>query len=420
MNFLQRFTQSWRAAGQNTPIQNASITTGASGVDLADFFGVVPTSSGQNVTESTALTVATVYRCVALIGGAISQLPVHQFRMSENGDREKIKTPLWWLLNEAPHKRWTASAWKEWIAKGVLLQGDSFALIQRNALGEVRGIKPLLNTHVVVYRRDDDSLFYAVTDELGNNRGVEAGDMLHFPGFGFNGMQSLSVLQWAARQGVGNALAASEYAGKTFAEGQIPQIALKYPNKMDAAQAANLRESFVKTYGGSSGRRLPLILAEGGDVRELQLSPEDAQLIETRKYEKADICTAFGVPPIMIGDNEKTTSWGTGIEQITIGFVRYTLKPHLVRWEEELNRKLFLKAGQFVEFDVNGLLRGDTKAQADYYKAALGGPGSGPGWMSVNEVRRLENLPALPDSDQPFYPQDGSGNAQKTTQSAAS
>jgi HK97 family phage portal protein len=147
---------------------------------------------------------------------------------------------------------------------------------------------------------------------------------------------------------------------------------------------------------------------------------EDAQLIETRKYEKADICTAFGVPPIMIGDNEKTTSWGTGIEQITIGFVRYTLKPHLVRWEEELNRKLFLKAGQFVEFDVNGLLRGDTKAQADYYKAALGGPGSGPGWMSVNEVRRLENLPALPDSDQPFYPQDGSGNAQKTTQSAAS
>jgi HK97 family phage portal protein len=414
MNFLQRFAQSWRAAGQDTPIQNATITTGASGVDLLDFFGVIPTSSGFNVTESTALTVATVYRCVAIIGGAIAQLPVHQFRVNAAGDREPTaKTPLWWLLNESPHDRWTAASWKEWIARGVLLHGDSFALLQRNAAQNVIGIRPLQHSQVVPYR-DGDRLKYAVSFEDGANKGYDQSDILHFAGFGFDGVKSLSVIQWAARQGIGNALAASDYAGKTFAEGQIPQIALKYPNKMDAAQAANLRESFVKTYGGGSGRRFPLVLAEGGDVHELSLSPEDAQLIETRKYEKADICTAFGVPPIMIGDNEKTTSWGTGIEQITIGFVRYTLKPHLVRWEEELNRKLFLKAGQFVEFEVNGLLRGDSKAQADYYKAALGGPGSGPGWMSVNEVRKLQNLPPISDGDKPFFPQGGTDEKQAT------
>jgi HK97 family phage portal protein len=146
------------------------------------------------------------------------------------------------------------------------------------------------------------------------------------------------------------------------------------------------------------------------------MTPEDAQLIETRKYEKGDICTAFGVPPIMIGDSEKTTSWGTGIEQITIGFVRYTLKPHLVRWEEELNRKLFGSPKRFVEFEVDGLLRGDSKAQADYFTAALGGPGAGPGWMTVNEVRKLRNLEPVDNGDELYYPKDG--NEQQVSSAA--
>ena len=404
MNFLQRFAKSWREAGTNTPVENAVITTAASGTDLADFFNVVRSSSGQIVNESTAMTVATVYRCCAIIGGAISQLPVHQFRVV-NDERQSVKTPLWWLLNESPHPRWTASAWKEHLALSVLLRGDSYATLDRiDSNGMPRVITPRKTSQTFV-SRDGDRLNYAFVDDDGTSKGYDQEDVLHFPGFGFDGVKSMSILQWAARQGIGNALAASDYAGKTFAEGAIPQIALKYPNKFSPAQAAALREAFVATYGGGDGRRLPLILGEGGDVKELSLTPEDAQLIETRKYEKNDIATAFGVPPIMLGDNEKTTSWGTGVEQITIGFVRYTLKPHLVRWEEELNRKLFKRAGQFVEFEVNGLLRGDSKAQSDYYKSALGGPGAGPGWMSVNEVRKLGNLPPIEGGDKPFYPE---------------
>ena len=116
-----------------------------------------------------------------------------------------------------------------------------------------------------------------------------------------------------------------------------------------------------------------------------------------RQFEREDICQAIGVPPVLIGDNSKTSSWGTGIEQITLGFVKFNIKPLLVRIEEELNRKLFSYSGQFVEFELDGLLRGDSKAQAEAFKAALGGPGAGDATMTVNEVRKLKNLPPDPD-----------------------
>jgi HK97 family phage portal protein len=143
-------------------------------------------------------------------------------------------------------------------------------------------------------------------------------------------------------------------------------------------------------------------LAEGGEVHELSISPIDMQLLESRRYEREDICQAMGVPPVLIGDNDKTSSWGTGIEQITLGFVRYTIKPHLVRWEEELNRKLFRNAGPFVEFNLDALLRGDSKAQAESFRAAIGGPGTGNGYQTVNEIRRIKNLPPMAGGDELF------------------
>lgn len=402
----------WRGGGaSNVSTGDIVVSTGDSGVDLLNLFGAINTASGYTVNDQTAMTVATVYRCVAIIGGAISQLPLHHYRKLPNGSRERVSgSALWWLLNESPADAWTSAAWKEHIAKSVLLRGDSFAELVRTG-AVVTTIKPHHPDCVQVGQRDNGRLMYLVSDSHGAQRIVDQDDMLHFAGLGFDGKRSLSVIQWAARQAIGNALAAADYSGKTFAEGVMPQIALKYPNKFTKEQAAALRDSFAATYNGVGGRKLPLILGEGGDVKELSLTPEDAQLIQSRTFEKHDIYTAFGVPPIMGGDNEKTTSWGTGIEQIIIGFVRFTLKPHLVRWEEELNRKLFRKAGPFVEFEIGGLLRGDAQAQANYFKAALGGPGSGPGWMTVNEIRSLQNLPPIDGGDQIFYPQDGS-NAQ--------
>ena len=144
------------------------------------------------------------------------------------------------------------------------------------------------------------------------------------------------------------------------------------------------------------------MLAEGGEAQVLSISPIDIELMAQRQFEREDICQASGVPPVLIGDNSKTSSWGTGIEQITLGFVRFKITPMLARWEEELNRKLFRRAGQFLEFSLAALLRGDSKAQAEAFRAALGGPGTGDAWMTINEVRKLQNMPPAPDGDTLF------------------
>ena len=199
---------------------------------------------------------------------------------------------------------------------------------------------------------------------------------LHFAGFGFNGLRSVSAITHAAKQAVGNSLASSEYTGRTIGEGAMPQIAIEYPDgkKLSPEQAKQLRDSFVATYTGLGARKLPLVLTEGGKINELNISPVDMQLIEARRFEREDICQALGVPPIIIGDSDKASSWGTGIEQITLGFVKFTVKPMLKRWQEELNRKLFRNAGQFIEFELDALLTGDSKAQNEAFKTALGGP----------------------------------------------
>lgn len=372
---------------------------------MKDLFAPINSASGFVVNDKTAMAVSTVYACLSKKGGAVLQLPAHHYRTDHDGNRERMRnSPLWWLLNEQPHQRWTAASWKEWIVRCVDLRGDQHTRIVRssdNSGGRIIGLEPLHPDYTqarIAMIGGEDVLVYDVTNMFtGKVTTVHQDDMLHFAGFGFNGLQSLSAIQWAAKQAIGNSLAAAEYSGRTIGEGAMPQIALQYPNKFNPAQSQQLRDSFIATYGGQGGRKLPLVLSEGGTVKELSISPVDLELIAMRGYEKADICEALGVPPILIGSSEKVSSWGSGIEQITLGFVKFTVKPMLKRWEEELNRKLFRVAGQFVEFELDGLLRGDSKAQSDAFRAALGGPGTGNGYRTPNEVRKLLNLP--PDSD---------------------
>lgn len=383
---------------------------------MAALFAPINSASGFAVNDRTAMAVSTVYACLSKISGAILQLPVHHYRETPTGDRERIaRSALWWTLNEQPHARWTAASWKEWIVRCVALRGDQFTRIVRgsaNSGGAIIGLEPLHPDCVIVRRVLDsvlgDRLVYDVTEIFTGKRVTyDQDDMLHFAGFGFDGLTSLSAIQYAAKQAIGNSLAAAEYSGRTIGEGAMPQIALQFPNKMNTVQSQQLRDSFVATYGGQGARKLPLVLTEGGTVQELSISPVDLQLIESRRFEKEDICQALGVPPVLIGDNNKTSSWGTGIEQITLGFVKFTVKPMLCRWEEELNRKLFRNAGQFVEFELDALLRGDSKAQSEFYRAAIGGPGTGDGWMTINEVRKLQNRPPVEGGDTPFKAQTG-------------
>jgi HK97 family phage portal protein len=240
---------------------------------------------------------------------------------------------------------------------------------------------------------------YFLTDANGKVQTVRPEDILHITGLGFDGLRSQSVLRHALRNPAGIAYAADEYSGRFFQNGARPDFAITMAGSPTPDQLANLRASWSDRYGGASKSHLPAVLTGGMDVKQLTMSAEDTQLIETRQFQVEDIARVFGVPPFMIGHTEKTTSWGAGVEQMSIGFVKYTLQRHLTKFEQEINRKFWRRdTGYFAEFAVEGLLRGDAKTRSEFYRSALGGS-AGPAWMSTNEVRRLENLPPVDGGD---------------------
>lgn len=376
-------------------------------IKMGELFAPVSTPSGAVVNDATAMRVSAVYACVRLIAGAIAGLPVHVYRRTPEA-RQRIDHDLWWLLNEQPCAAFNAATFWEFIATQFMLREDGIAFIKRTPNGAPEAFIPWPRSKVridvdpesppknprLVYRFHDGDRYF----------GAEQDDVLHFPGFGFNGVHGMSVIQWGARNGIGIAIKADEFAGKFYGQGAQPQHAIKAPGQMTPAQQDAFREAWVAKYSGAGPTGMPLILTEGLDITELSMTAADAQLLESRKWQVIDIARAFGVPPFMIGENEKSTSWGSGIEQMGIGFARYTLMPHLTRIRQELNRKLFRRAGLFVAHNVDSLQQADAKGRGEYFKAALGGTQS-PAWMTPNEVRKLENLPPIDGGDQLSKPE---------------
>jgi HK97 family phage portal protein len=424
-----RILNTWRAeraAARSSQVRDEVIAS--SDPRVLTLFGGTPAASGIYVTPENAMRVAAVYACVRLIAGAVASLPWHIYKRTQDGRDRVEDASLWWLLNEQPTARYSAATHWEYVLTAILLRGDSFTLIKRGPMGDVRELVPLPWESVQVQRETSDSsdrLKYYVQDV--NTFGVDQDDMLHFAGFGFNGIRSMSIVQWAARNAAGNALAMDEYSGRFFAGGAHPSVVLKAAGKMDQDKIDQLRDAFAAKYSGiDNAHKLPLVLANGVDVTTLSVSAEDSQLLEARKFQVIDIARACGVPPHMIGETSASTSWGTGIEAMSRGFVTYTLQPHLNRIEQELNRKLYRTASRFIEANRDALIEGDSQAQANLFKSALGGPGSGPGYMSVDEVRRVKNLKPLGGKyGEVFYPEssgqpaEGNGNAQQAPAAAA-
>lgn len=388
---------------------HANGTLSASEAVRMGIFGDLPSHRGPAVTDSSAMQVGTVYACLDKLGGAIGQLPLHHYTLDANGDRDRVTppSPIWWMVNESPTPAWTAFAWKDWIVRCVKLRGDQHTRILRSRSGAVVGLMPLHPDSVRPRRRGDRNVYDWMDPETGTIEGIDQDDILHFTGFGYDGLRSMSAIKWAGRNAIANSLSAASYMGRTLAEGGMPRIALEFPNKLSPDGAKDMRDRFVEIYGQGDGSKLPLVMTEGGKAHELSISPLDLELLAARKFDKGEICEIIGVPPIIIGDSEKTSSWGTGVEQISLGWIRFSIQPLLARWEEELNRKLFRRAGQFLEFNLSALLRGDSKTQAEVFRAALGGPGTGDGWLSVNQVRRLTNEKPIsdPEFDKPFRAQ---------------
>ena len=364
-----------------------------------DAFGIAP--SGVTVTATTAMRVSAVAACVAKISGAIVNMPIHEYSLDGGDIPSRLpRSDLWYLLNEQPSPHFTAASMWEGTSMAQLLRGDAFALIRRRVNGSVREIMPLPWGAVSPIRTPGEGVRYYVNlPSHGISTWFDASDILHFPGLGFDDatMRSMSVIQYGARNAIGNALAMDEYSGKFFEGGAHPSIVLQSTSRMNDTQITQLQTAFSNKYAGlSNAHRLPLVLTEGITAKELSLSAEDAQLLEARKFQVLDVARAFGVPGFMINESTGATSWGSGIESIGRAFVQYTLQTWLRKNEQELNRKLYPRnTGRFVEFYREALYEGDIKAQGDYFRSALGGPGAGDGHMSINEVRRIKRMPPI-------------------------
>lgn len=363
----------------------------------------LPTYAGPPVTVTSATQVTAVYAAAALIAGAVASLPLNFYERTDDTDgRRRIKHDLWWFFNEQPSPLVPAAVFWEYMISTKLFHGDGFALLVRDRNGKIIEVLPLSPLEVWVQRERDYLSYYVNSQDLGVF-GVHHDDMLHFHGFGFNlqgraarSGRGLSVIQHAARQAIGNALAADQFAGQFFANGAQPGHVISYPGGVTQEQIDKLRERWAEKHAGPSNAGKPMVLTHGATLKELTMTLEDAQLLETRRFQVEDIARAFGVPPFMIGATDKTSSWGSGVEHMGQGFVTFTLQRHLNPAEQEINRKCFRTAKYFCEFNVDGLQRGDLKARGDYYRQAIGGS-QGPGWMSANQIRRLEN--EEPDSD---------------------
>ena len=355
------------------------------------------TTSGKAVTERSAMQMTAVYSCVRILAEAVAGLPLHLYRYKEDSGKEKaIDHPLYLLLHDEPNPEMSSFVFRETLMTHLLLWGNAYAQIIRNGKGEVIALYPLMPNKMTVDRDSQGRLYYQYTrssEEAPTMKGAIVNllpsDVLHIPGLGFDGLVGYSPIAMA-KNAIGMAIACEEYGAKFFANGAAPGGVLEHPGTIKDPQ--RVRESWQSTFGGSGNANKIAVLEEGMKYTPIGISPEQAQFLETRKFQINEIARIFRVPPHMVGDLEKSSF--SNIEQQSLEFVKYTLEPWLVRWEQSIQRTLFSaeeKKQYFAKFNVEGLLRGDYASRMNGYATARQN-----GWMSANDIRELENLDRIP------------------------
>ncbi|HEL1234591.1 TPA: phage portal protein [Streptococcus equi subsp. zooepidemicus] len=355
-------------------------------------------NSGKNVNERSAMQMTAVYACVRILSESIAGLPVHLYQYVDSGSKQKaLEHPLYRLLHDEPNPEMTSFVFRETLMTHLLLWGNAYAQIIRNGKGQVVALYPLMPNRMSVDRDDKGHLFYQYQMQDSDAPTAKSGtvilkptDVLHVPGLGFDGLVGYSPIAMA-KNAIGLSIATEEYGAKFFANGATPSGILEYPGTVKNPEA--IRESWNAGFGGSSNAHKVAVLEEGMKYTPIAISPNEAQFLETRKFQIDEIARIFRVPPHMVGDLEKSSF--SNIEQQSLEFVKYTLEPWIVRWEQSLNRALLSeteKAAYFVKFNVDGLLRGDYQSRMNGYATARQN-----GWMSANDIRELENLDLIPD-----------------------
>ena len=357
-------------------------------------------AAGAKVNEFTAMQTTAVYACVRILAESIAGLPLHVYEYRGNGKERVPGHPLYFLLHDSPNPEMTSFIFRETAMIHLLLWGNSFSQIIRDGMRRVVGLYPLLPNRMSVDRDEHGELVYTYTPMSDSNPNLKSGqsiklrreDVLHIPGLGFDGLVGYSPIAMA-RNAVGMTLACEEYGSSFFANGARPGGVLKHPGVLK--DPSKLRESWQAVYGGTANTGKVVVLEEGVDYQQISIPPEEAQFLETRKFQIDEIARLYRVPPHMIGDLEKSSF--NNIEQQSLEYVKYTLNPWVVRWEQSLQKALLLPSEQkryFIKFNVDGLLRGDYQSRMQGYSI-----GRQNGWLSANDIREMENMNPIPDEE---------------------
>ena len=360
---------------------------------LFDALGARKSASGIAVSENTALQYSAVFAAVRLLSESVASLPLITYERVDRGKRRTQSHPAHQLLDVAPNREMTAYTFRETLMGHLCTWGNAYAEIVRDGAGRPMELLPITPDRVRVERDESGTVRYIIDEQIT----LDTDSVLHIAGLGFDGIIGYSPIR-LARECVGLGMAAERFGASFFDNAARPAGVLQHPGTLSQEAAHRLRESWRNTYEGSGRTGKTAILEEGMSWQSLGIPPDDAQYLETRKFQVAEIARWYGVPPSMIGDLERATF--SNIEHQAISFVTHSLRPWLVRWETELRRKLFAADEVFFpEFLVEGLLRGDTKTRYDGYKIARES-----GWLSVNEIRNLENMNPVDGGDTYIQP----------------
>lgn len=362
--------------------------------------------AGATVTPDTAMRVAAVFACVRIRSGVVANMPLHiKRRVNEKTREDASDSPLWALFRRKPNRWQTPSQFKRMLTAHLLLRGNSYALIHRSR-GEVKELVPLRPDRVEVKQNDDLSLTYRYTRKSGSPIDLKQEEVLHLVGLTLDGVHGVSVISYA-RETIGLSLAMEDHGSNVFRNGARVSNVLKHPGTLGKEGLAFLQASLDEYRSGGEREGKALILEEGMDVAPMAMTAEDAQWIESRKFSRSDIAMFFGVPPHMIGDTEKSTSWGSGIDSQTQGFVTFSAEDDLTTWEETINRDLIVNDDMYARFNRAALVRGDIKTRWESYVKALQW-----GVMNPDEVRSLEDMNPRPGGDLYYQPPNTAGGAE--------
>lgn len=358
-------------------------------------------TSGKPVNERTAMQTTAVYACVRILAEAIASLPLHVYAYRDDGGKELVHDhPLYWLLHDEPNPEMTSFVFRETLMSHLLIWGNAYAQIIRDGAGRVLGLYPLLPNQMDVDRDARGNLVYTYSRQSDENPNfkvtgdilLRSEDVLHIPGLGFDGLVGYSPIAMA-KNAVGMTLACEEYGASFFANGANPGGVLEHPGVLK--DPSKVRESWNSVYRGVSNAHKVAVLEEGMKYHQIGIPPEEAQFLETRKFQINEIARLYRIPPHMVGDLEKSSF--SNIEQQSLEFVKYTLDPWVIRWEQALQKALLLpgeKGKYFIKLNVDGLLRGDYASRMAGYAT-----GRQNGWFSTNDIREMENMNPIPDEE---------------------